>query len=114
MEKTGEENRRLHERISDPEIKLKIAGKTYMSINWSLGGFLVEGYEGGLTTGSLLYIEGMGSVSAKKMTKVAVSARVVRADADAGHLALNILDIDSAAYAVLQEHMAKKLQALKG
>lgn len=114
MANTSDENRRMHGRISDPEIKLKIAGRVYVSANWSLGGFLIEGYEGGLTTGSLLSIEGIGSVSAKKMTKVAVSARVVRADAGAGHLALNILDIDTAAYAVLQEQMVKKMQVLKG
>jgi len=113
MANTGGENRRLHERISDPEIRLKIAGRIYESINWSLGGFLVEGYEGGLTTGSLLSIEELGSAYAKNMTKVAISARVIRADAEAGHLALNILDIDTAAYAVLQEHMMKKMQAMK-
>ena len=37
----------------------------------------------------------------------------MRADSGAGHLALNILDIDSAAYGILQEQMAKKMQALK-
>ena len=103
-----DQNRRLLERQSDPAIKLKIAGKTYVCVNWSLGGFLIEGYEGGMTTGSLLSIEGMGAATAKNMTKVAVSARVIRADSEAGNLALNILDIDSPAYNLLQEQMAKK------
>lgn len=105
--------RRQHERISDPAIKLKIAGKIYTSINWSLGGFLIEGYDGELTTGSLLSIEGIGSVSAKKVTEVEISARVIRSDAEAGHLALNILDVDAAAFAVLQEQMAKKMNVAK-
>ncbi|MBT3238246.1 MAG: hypothetical protein HOL37_01300 [Rhodospirillaceae bacterium] len=106
-------SRRVHERGDDPAIKLKIAGKTYVCINWSLGGFLIEGYDGGLTMGSLMTIEEIGASSAKNLTKTTISARVVRADSGAGHLALNILDIDSAAYGILQEQMAKKMQALK-
>ncbi|MHA1597572.1 MAG: hypothetical protein ACTSV1_02525 [Alphaproteobacteria bacterium] len=110
-DETGDNNRRQHERISDPAIKLKIAGKNYVSVNWSLGGFLIEGYDGALSTGALLTIEGISAANAKSMTPVAISARVVRSDS--GNLALNILDIDSDAYQVLQEQMVKKMQALK-
>ena len=59
-------SRRVHERGDDQAIKLKIAGKTYVCINWSLGGFLIEGYDGGLTMGSLMTIEEIGASSAKK------------------------------------------------
>ena len=61
------ENKREHDRVSDPSIRLKIGAKIYHSINWSLGGILIDGYEGGLSSGSLLSITEIGfQVTASK------------------------------------------------
>ena len=36
--KTDSTEKRLHERVADPDMCLQIGGKTYRSINWSMGG----------------------------------------------------------------------------
>ncbi len=105
-------DKRQHDRVSDPAIRLKIGSKLYCSINWSLGGVLIDGYEGGLSAGSLLSITEIG-LSRGVMTPVKINARVIRADADANHLALQMLEIDQSAYAILQKLLAKKFQVLK-
>jgi len=33
---------REHGRVSDPTMRLQIGGKTYRSVNWSLGGVLID------------------------------------------------------------------------
>ncbi len=110
QEKT--ENRRAHERVSDPAIRLKIDSKTYRSVNWSLGGFLVDGYEGVLSTGSLMLITEIGP-SRGAMTPVKVRGRVIRAEVGASLLAIQVLEIDQSAYAILQKLLVSKMQLLK-
>jgi hypothetical protein len=105
-------NKREHDRVSDPAIRLQIGSKIYRSINWSLGGVLIDGYEGGLSTGSLLSINELG-LSRGVMTPVNISARVIRADAGANHLAIQMLEIDQSAYAILQKLLARKHQVMK-
>ena len=110
QEKT--ENRRTHDRAIEPAIRLKIDSKIYRSVNWSLGGFLIEGYEGGLSTGSLMLITEIG-LSRGAMTPVKVRGRVIRAEAGASLLAIQVLEIDQSAYAILQKLMVNKTQRLK-
>jgi hypothetical protein len=105
-------NKREHDRVSDPAIRLKIGAKIYRSLNWSLGGVLIEGYEGGLSTGSLLSILEIG-LSRGVMSQVKVHARVIRADEGGGVLAIQMLELDQSAYAILQKLLVKKMQVLK-
>ena len=104
--------RRSHERVSDPVIRLKIEAKVYTSETWSLGGALVEDYDGELSTGSLLTISEIG-LSRGVMTPVNIRARVIRSDSSAGHLALQMLELDQPGYAILQKLLAKKMQLLR-
>ncbi len=106
------ENKRQHDRISVPAIRLKIGSKTYRSINWSPGGVLIEGFQGGLSAGSLLSITAIG-LSRGVMTPVKVGTRVIRADDEAGILAIQMLEIDHSAYAILQKLLVRKMQVLK-
>lgn len=106
-------DKRVHERVSDPAIRLQIGSKTYRSVNWGLGGVLVDGYDGELSAGSLLTITEIG-LSRGVMTPVNVQARVIRADATASHLALQMLEIDKSAYEILQKLLAKKMTVMKG
>jgi len=106
------ENRRAHDRAIDPAIRLKIDSKIYRSVNWTLGGFLIEGYEGDLSTGSLMLITEIG-LSRGAMTPVNVRGRVIRAEAGASLLAIQVLEIDQSAYAILQKLLVGKTQRLK-
>ncbi len=110
--KTDGSDKRRHERVADPDMTLKIGGKTYRSVNWSMGGILVDNYDGELSAGSLLTITEIGPIS-ENMTAVDIRARVIRADAASGHLAMQILEIDTPAYGVFQELMNKRMKLVK-
>ena len=104
--------KRLHKRVADPGMSLKIGETPYRSINWSMGGILVDDYDGKLSTGSLLTITEIGPLD-EEMTAVNIRARVVRADSAAGNLAVQILELDSPAYGVFQELMSQRLKVVK-
>lgn len=69
-----------------------------------MGGFLVEGYEGALSTGSLVTVGAMGAGD-DTLHDVDLAARVVRAGANV--LAVNFLSLDAEAYELLQDAMRK-------
>ena len=73
---------------------------------------MIDGYDGQLSAGSLLTITKIGSIR-EDMTAVDIRARVIRADSAAGHLAVQILEIDTPAYSVFQELMMKRLKLIK-
>ena len=77
-----------------------------------MGGILIDGYEGGLSSGSLLSITEIG-LSRGVMTPVKVQARVIRADDEFSILAVQMLEIDQSAYAILQKLLVKKMQIMK-
>lgn len=106
------QERRLRERISDAELAVAFKGDTYTTANWSLGGFVIEGYRGGLTPGALFAIDAVGKAGGE-MTKVKVRARVVRSDSAKSSLAVNFLDLDGRAYGVLHEVMSDRMRLLK-
>lgn len=109
--KTDGKDKRRHDRVDDPDMNLKIGGKTYRSINWSMGSILVENYEGELSAGALLTITEIGPIS-ENLTTVNIRSRVIRADPAVGHLAMQILEIDSPAYGVFQELMNKRMKVV--
>ncbi len=104
--------RRRHKRAKTSALVLAIGGREYSTTNLSIGGSLVEGYDGPLTAGALLSVDGIGS-SGEKLTKVEIRARVNRADPEARQLALTFLELDTGAYEILQNAMAKRIEGLK-
>ncbi|MDH5488963.1 MAG: hypothetical protein OEX17_03440 [Rhodospirillaceae bacterium] len=95
------DERRNDVRIDDPSLVVKVDGKTYNTVNWSMGGFLIEGYEGALSTGALLTVAALGT-NAKDLTDVCIRARVVRSDPEKGYIAVNFLGLDSSAFSLLR------------
>ena len=95
------DDRRESIRIDDPSLVVKVDGKTYNTINWSMGGFLIEGYEGALSTGALLTVAALGT-NVKDLTDVCIRARVVRSDPEKGYIAVNFLGLDSSAFSLLR------------
>ncbi len=106
------QERRLRERVADASLAVSFKGTTHTAANWSLGGFVIEGYRGSLTPGALLSIDAVGKAGGK-LTKVKVRARVVRANARKQALAVNFLGLDRCAYGVLHEVMAERMRLLK-
>lgn len=106
------QERRLRERISDAILAVAFKGNTHTTANWSLGGFVIEGYRGSLTPGALFSIDAVGKAGGE-LTKVKVRARVVRTDSTKKSLAVNFLDLDGRAYGVLHEVMSDRMRLLK-
>lgn len=96
-------DRRVHSRITYLELVVRFAGQTYKTANWSMGGFLLDDYDGRLSTGSLVTVEGLGC-SSGEMHTVQLPARVVRSSASV--IAVNYLSLDAEAYAFLQGIMS--------
>ena len=95
------ENRREHLRADDPVLVVRVDGKTYKTVNWSMGGLLIEGYKGGLTTGALVTVAAIGETT-KNLTDVCIRARVIRSDQEVGYIAVNFLGLDQSAFGLLR------------
>ena len=91
-------DRRKHERHGRMGLLVRVCGEEFEAGNWSMGGFLLENYDGKLSTGALVTVEGIGC-SATKMHEVELPARVVRMDDHT--IAINYLGLDATAYAFL-------------
>ncbi|MBL6958660.1 MAG: PilZ domain-containing protein [Rhodospirillales bacterium] len=96
--------RRRHLRVEDLPMSISVDGETYDSVNWSLGGFMVEEYDGNLTPGALLSVQGMGQAGGA-LEQVEVLARVAWSDASQKQLAVNFLDLDERAFEAFQVMM---------
>jgi hypothetical protein len=104
---------RRHARSGSSSLGLTLHGRAYAAADWSLGGVLIEGYEGGLTPGALLTVDEIG-IEGGDMTPVAIRARVSRVDAALDHVVINFLDVDDAAYRILRDLMARRTVGLYG
>lgn len=98
--------------MSGADLAVAFKGETHTVANWSLGGFVIEGYRGPLTPGALFLIDAVGKPGGD-MTKVTVRARVVRANRGRHSLAVSFLDLDGRAYSVLHEVMSDRMRSLK-
>jgi hypothetical protein len=49
--------RRRDRRLPLPIFTVRLDGVTYQTMNWSLGGLLIEGYEGGRTAGDAVQVD---------------------------------------------------------
>ena len=93
---------RRHERDSESVLSLTIDGLTHNTVNWSLGGCLIEGYEGVLSAGSLIITT---IRQWDRVVTVDVRARVIRAHPQAHELVIGFLDKDVRAFRFLRECM---------
>ncbi|PHS78172.1 MAG: hypothetical protein COB59_08380 [Rhodospirillaceae bacterium] len=103
IEARSDGERRKLKRAKRINMVARLAGKTYKADDWSMGGFLLESYDGALTTGSLITIEGLGR-SPKSLLSVNLPARVERLGERC--IAIKYLGLDAKAYAFLQKSMS--------
>ena len=98
------QERRHHSRNNAMELVVRLGSKTYKTANWSMGGFLLDDFDGALSCGALVTVEGLGR-DAKALHTVRLPARVVRSSERV--MAVNYLSLDSEAYAFLQTLMSE-------
>lgn len=104
--------RRRYERVTAPAITIQIDDVLYQTRDWSMGGFMIEGYKGRLSPGALFILKRIATLEGD-LAPVRVRSRVVRADPDRQRLMVGFLTVDQQAYAILCEHMAERLRFLK-
>jgi len=94
--------RRKHQRVKRLGLAVRLDGKIHTTQDWSMGGVMLEDYDGNLSTGALVTVSGVGR-SARKLHTVELPARVVRTGEHA--VAVTFLSLDIEAYQFLQQLM---------
>lgn len=100
MELRFSENRRKHPRAERMCLSVRLQGESFEVTNWSMGGFLLENYQGHLSTGALIRVVGLGCRDGKVLD-VDLPARVVRTDENT--VAVSYLGLDTNAYHFLTD-----------
>ncbi|MCP5372768.1 MAG: PilZ domain-containing protein [Hyphomicrobiales bacterium] len=99
------EERRRHARAENPVVNMTFGGETYSVRNWSLGGFMIDGYQGRLTPGALFTVSQIHTVDGEPVD-VKIKARVLRRDPSRQELAVSFHDVDGKAYRILHDLLA--------
>ncbi len=93
---------RHNARINNPTLAVQIRGRSYRSLNWSLGGLLLGDYDGVLCVGDTFEIDQIG-LAGKTSWPVMIQARIVRTGGQSGmELAAQFLIISAPAFDILE------------
>ena len=103
-------HKRKDNRIEETVIIISIADEAYRTLDWSLGGFRIGGYEGNIQADKEFMINGIGP-DLENIFNVRVDCQAVRV-AD-GQLSASFLEIDSDVYDILEALMARRDKPLE-
>lgn len=100
----GNTDRRRDQRTCDRVITLELEGQFYSTLDWSLGGFLIEGYEGVLQPGNSAPISIILEDGGKTMEQAATASivRIVSTDFELQQLAAKFNDLSDNAFGLLE------------
>ena len=104
--------RREYKRTKNADTAVSFDGGKYSTRNLSIGGALIDGYDGPLSAGSLFYITGIGPAGGNQ-SKVMIHARINRVLPETGQIALQFLSLDDTAYDILLNIMAGRIDKLE-
>lgn len=102
-------DRRRDRRLSVLPIQIEIEGETYTATDWSLGGFLIEGYTGSLQPGEEVMVALQVTAQGVDINHV-VRAEVVRIDEHGNQLAANFCRLDSDVLDMLEGWLTGRLR----
>lgn len=94
-----DKERRQYDRAAAHATVIVIDGKSFLTKDLSVGGALLDDYDGPLSPGALFTVTGIGPKN--DITPVNVRARVNRMEG-AARLALTFLDLDAKAFDILR------------
>lgn len=100
---------RRNQRIVVPVIRLTFDGRIYQSVDWSLGGFLIEPYVGTMLADREFMVDGIGPGDGD-LIKLPIRARVVRNSR--GRLAASFVDLSDSAFEILEALMMRRRKYL--
>ena len=103
----GPEHRR-DKRLVLPVFVVKIAGRECETVNWSLGGLLIGGYDGKLLVERLVEIEIKAKDSVAEL-HMSIKSKVIRVDRDKGEVALKFENLSPQMHDFFERCFSQKL-----
>jgi hypothetical protein len=97
--------KRRDKRMTGRPLSIEIDAQRYEVEGWSMGGFLIGAYRGGRGAGERLEVR-IIIVSGQQTIGRVVTAEIVRIDRNARSLAARFVDLDDAAYTMLEGWIA--------
>ena len=104
--KVGYREKRKDRRILFPLLSIRVEGLTFETVNWSFGGFMVEGCHAELTVG-----DGLSGTLGWAGERFPFSGRVTRIGGDMQELAVSFVDISDAALLYLDRRLSEFLSS---
>ena len=101
--------KRKDKRLPLPIFTVKIDGKAYSTVNWSLGGLLVSDYEGDAIDDQVIRIDVKAKDDMAEF-KLRISARVIRNRTDRQELALKFEEMDSQVYDFFEQCFSRRFK----
>lgn len=95
---------RKDNRLEAP-IAVSFGGERYQTLDWSLGGFRIQGYEGDLLAGHEFKLDGVG-FDVENVYSLSVDCKVVRSQE--GQLAASFVGLSTEAYDALEALMMRR------
>ncbi len=108
---TGRAERRRHKRLGKHVITLELDGQFYSTMDWSLGGFSVDGYQGSLQPGNLVPVT-IVLETGHQTYEQTVLACIVRNDDNGQKLAAKFNELGSETIDLLDGWQTGRLQRL--
>ena len=93
--------KRHDKRMTGRPLSIEIDAQRYAVESWSMGGFLIAAYRGGRGAGERLDVR-VVIVDGQQRTDQLVTAEIVRVDRNARSLAARFVDLDDAAYTMIE------------
>lgn len=100
---------RRNKRVDTIAIEIEMEDRTYTTLDWSLGGFLIDGYQGEYEPGQEITVGISITVGEKGYHHVA-RAEIIRIEAASNQLAANFLELDNATVDTLDGWMTGRLR----
>ncbi|MBI2587003.1 MAG: hypothetical protein HYW28_14190 [Rhodospirillales bacterium] len=97
-------HQRKDNRIEVP-VAVSFGGNRYQTLDWSLGGFRVGGYQGDLLPGHEFKLDGIG-FTVEEIYSVIIDCKVVRSFE--GQLAVSFVELTPKAYDALEALMMRR------
>ncbi len=108
LRKTVNERRR-NSRPKLPPIRLRFGGEPYKTTEWTLGGFMVDGYIDKHSVGSIISVDIFIDVG-KETIKHSLFAEVARIDTSERKLAAEYIDLEPEVLDILESWMTGRLR----
>ena len=109
---TKVDDARRDRRVEMISLDIELKKKFYTTVDWSLGGFLIEGYEGRRRPGDVVII-GITVKVGEETYEHAARAGVVRFVPGKNQLAARFLRLDAGTVNTLEGHMTGRLRRRK-